>query len=270
MAAHRIPYVATATVGYPDDLARKVAKARDMKGMRFIVVLTPCLAGWGVPDNSAVRVSRLAVETGFFPLYEVEDGEHYTINHAPNGVPVERYLEIQRRYRHLTPEQVAEMQGSSITSGRCCTPARRWSASLILPLSARRRMAEPAPSRLLKNDASPPGRDGRARDKDARRARSSATCATEDAVSRRPVRSGGQGFDLQQPPKVAFIGGAGTVGSSAAFHLATLDIASEIVLIDARPNLAMSHVMDLEQAVAEISGSRFVGGDWADVAGATS
>ncbi len=57
------------------------------------------------------------------------------------------------------------------------------------------------------------------------------------------------------------------MGSSAAFRLATLDIASEIVLIDARPNLAMSHVMDLEQAVAEISGSRIVGGDWADVAG---
>jgi malate dehydrogenase len=68
-------------------------------------------------------------------------------------------------------------------------------------------------------------------------------------------------------PKVAFIGGAGTVGSSAAFRLATLGIASEIVLIDARPNLAMSHVMDLEQAVAEISGSRIVGGDWADLAG---
>lgn len=57
------------------------------------------------------------------------------------------------------------------------------------------------------------------------------------------------------------------MGSSAAFRLATLDIASEIVLIDVRPNLAMSHVMDLEQAVAEISGSRIVGGDWADVAG---
>jgi len=110
MAAHRIPYMATATVAYPDDLARKVAKARDMKGMRFIVVLTPCLAGWGVPDDGAVRVSRLAVETGFFPLYEVEDGEHYTINHAPKGVPVKRYLDMQKRYRHLTLEQVAEVQ----------------------------------------------------------------------------------------------------------------------------------------------------------------
>ncbi|GAB4259223.1 MAG: pyruvate synthase subunit PorB [Thermoleophilia bacterium] len=110
MAAHRIPYVATATVGYPDDLARKVAKARDMKGMRFIVVLTPCLAGWGIPDDAAARVSRLAVDTGMFPLYEVEDGERYTINHGPKGIPVERYLEAQRRYRHLTREQIAEIQ----------------------------------------------------------------------------------------------------------------------------------------------------------------
>jgi pyruvate ferredoxin oxidoreductase beta subunit/2-oxoisovalerate ferredoxin oxidoreductase beta subunit len=110
MASHRIPYVATATVGYPDDLARKVAKARDMEGMRFIVVLTPCLDGWGVADDGAVRVSRLAVDTGFFPLYEVEDGERYTINHGPKGIPVERYLEQQKRYRHLTEEQVSEIQ----------------------------------------------------------------------------------------------------------------------------------------------------------------
>jgi pyruvate ferredoxin oxidoreductase beta subunit/2-oxoisovalerate ferredoxin oxidoreductase beta subunit len=110
MAAHRIPYVATATVGYPDDLARKVAKARDMKGMRFIVVLTPCLDGWGVADDGAVRVSRLAVDTGFFPLYEVEDGERYTINHGPKGIPVERYLEQQKRYRNLSVAQTAEIQ----------------------------------------------------------------------------------------------------------------------------------------------------------------
>lgn len=111
MAAHRIPYMATATVGYPDDLARKVAKARDMQGMRFIVVLTPCLDGWGVADNAAVSVSRLAVRTGFWPLYEVEQGEFYTVNQAPAlGMPVERYLETQRRYSHLTPEEVIEIQ----------------------------------------------------------------------------------------------------------------------------------------------------------------
>ncbi|MCZ7663849.1 MAG: thiamine pyrophosphate-dependent enzyme [Thermoleophilia bacterium] len=111
MAAHRVPYVATATVGYPEDLARKVAKAKEMRGLRFIVVLTPCLDGWGVPDDGAVRVSRLAVQTGFFPLYEVEEGERYAINVGPTpGWPVERYLETQRRYRHLTADQVAAIQ----------------------------------------------------------------------------------------------------------------------------------------------------------------
>jgi pyruvate ferredoxin oxidoreductase beta subunit/2-oxoisovalerate ferredoxin oxidoreductase beta subunit len=112
MAAHGIPYVATATVGYPDDLARKVARAKEMTGgLRFIVVLTPCLAGWGIGDNQAVRVSRLAVQSGFFPLYEVEYGERYTINHGKTGnVPVADYLKAQRRYRHLNETQTAELQ----------------------------------------------------------------------------------------------------------------------------------------------------------------
>ena len=81
-----------------------------MNGMRFIVVLTPCLDGWGVADDGAVGVSSLAVETGFFPLYEVEDGERYTINHGPKGIPVERYLEQQKRYRNLSAAQTAEIQ----------------------------------------------------------------------------------------------------------------------------------------------------------------
>ena len=77
---------------------------------------------------------------------------------------------------------------------------------LVRPVFADLLAAE-HPTRLLKNDASPPGRDGRVRDKDAGSARSSATRATEDAVSRRPVRSGGQGFDFQQPPRPAAGGG---------------------------------------------------------------
>ncbi|NLT35423.1 MAG: pyruvate synthase subunit beta [Gaiellales bacterium] len=111
MASHGIPYVATATTGFPDDLARKVAKARDMKGgLRFIVVLTPCLAGWGVKDNEGVKVSRLAVDTGLWPLYEVENGVKYTINRGPQGIPVSEYLKTQGRYKHLTPEMIEQIQ----------------------------------------------------------------------------------------------------------------------------------------------------------------
>lgn len=110
MAAHQAPYVATATVGFPDDLVRKVQKAKEIKGTKIITVLTPCLDGWGVADNAAVKTSRLAVHTGVFPLYEVEDGDKYTINHGSKGIPVSTYLSQQRRYRHLTPEQVNQIQ----------------------------------------------------------------------------------------------------------------------------------------------------------------
>ena len=110
MAAHRIPYVATATTGYPEDLARKVAKAKEMKGLSFILVLAPCLDGWGLADNAGPKVSRLAVETGVFPLYEVEDGERYTLNYGSKGTPVSQYLSLQKRYRHLNQAQIEEIQ----------------------------------------------------------------------------------------------------------------------------------------------------------------
>lgn len=110
MAAHQIPYVATATVGFPDDLVEKVCKAKEIKGTRFIVILTPCLAGWGIPDNAAVKISRLAVDTGVFPLYEVEKGVNYTINRGPQGLSVSAYLSKQSRYKHLNPAQTEEIQ----------------------------------------------------------------------------------------------------------------------------------------------------------------
>jgi len=110
MAAHRIPYMATATTGYPDDLARKLSKAKEIKGMRFIVVLTPCLGGWGLPDHAGPKISRLAVDTGVFPLYEVLDGTHYTLNYGSKGVPVEAYVKKQGRYKHLCQEHIDEIQ----------------------------------------------------------------------------------------------------------------------------------------------------------------
>jgi pyruvate ferredoxin oxidoreductase beta subunit/2-oxoisovalerate ferredoxin oxidoreductase beta subunit len=110
MAAHQIPYAATATVGFPDDLVNKVQKAKQLKGTKVITVLTPCLDGWGIADNAAVKISRLAVQTGIFPLYEVENGDKYTINLGSQGLPVTAYLSQQRRYRHLTQEQIDHIQ----------------------------------------------------------------------------------------------------------------------------------------------------------------
>lgn len=112
MAAHEIPYAATATPAHLTDLVRKVKKAQDIQGSRLITVLIPCLDGWGLPDDAGVTAARLAVDTGMFPLYEVEDGHRYTLNQATRSRPVKDYLTMQKRYRHLTAKELDEVQAS--------------------------------------------------------------------------------------------------------------------------------------------------------------
>jgi len=110
LAAHRVPYVATASPGNLNDLAAKVEKAKGIRGTKVIIVLIPCLPGWGVADNAAVKTARLAVDSGVFPLYEVEDGERYTLTQKNRTQPLETYLAQQKRYRHLDTEDVAALQ----------------------------------------------------------------------------------------------------------------------------------------------------------------
>jgi len=110
MAAHDIPYAATATAGFLPDLARKVQKAKSMHGLRLITLLVPCLDGWGIPDDQGITLARLAVESGVFPLYEVEDGCRYTLNGPQKTRPVRDYLEVQRRYRDVSDEEIGQLQ----------------------------------------------------------------------------------------------------------------------------------------------------------------
>jgi pyruvate ferredoxin oxidoreductase beta subunit/2-oxoisovalerate ferredoxin oxidoreductase beta subunit len=110
MAAHGVPYVATASVGHLPDLLAKVKKAKAMRGTRFISILIPCLDGWGLPDDAAVTASRYAVECGAFPLLEIEDGRRLTLNHRTRSRQVGEYLALQRRYRHVTPEEITGLQ----------------------------------------------------------------------------------------------------------------------------------------------------------------
>jgi pyruvate ferredoxin oxidoreductase beta subunit/2-oxoisovalerate ferredoxin oxidoreductase beta subunit len=110
MAAHEVPYVATANVAYLPDLLAKVKKAKGMRGTRIITLLIPCLDGWGVADDLGLVAARYAVECGAFPLVEVEDGRRWTLNHSPRTRPVADYLALQKRYRHLQPEQVEALQ----------------------------------------------------------------------------------------------------------------------------------------------------------------
>ncbi|MBT3255245.1 MAG: pyruvate synthase subunit beta [Deltaproteobacteria bacterium] len=110
MAAHRMPYAATASPAFPEDLTRKIKKAKAMCGTRFLHVLAPCNTGWKIKEDMAVRVAMLSVETNVFPLYEIEDGVSYTQNYEAKGLPIEEYLKVQGRYKHLKPEQIEIMQ----------------------------------------------------------------------------------------------------------------------------------------------------------------
>ncbi len=114
LAAHRIPYAATASIAFPEDMIRKFQKAKEMKGgSRFIHVFASCLAscptGWRLPSEMCIKVARLAAQSNVFPLYEVENGVKYTLNYQGNR-PVKDYMSIQGRFKHLKDEDYAQIQ----------------------------------------------------------------------------------------------------------------------------------------------------------------
>ncbi len=113
MAAHRIPYAATACIGFPEDLMMKVRKAKEIRGTRFIHMFSPCPTGWKMADHLSPKSSVAAVETNIFPLYEITDGLHYTITHESRSLPVQTYLDLQGRYKHLTREEIASIQAEA-------------------------------------------------------------------------------------------------------------------------------------------------------------
>ena len=116
MAAHRIPYVATACTSYPADFVSKLRKARDFKGTKYIHLLAPCPTGWRYDTSKTVEMGRLAVQTGMWALYEIEDGK-FRLNPPSDRLvdsskrkPVKDYLALQGRFRGLTEEDVKSIQ----------------------------------------------------------------------------------------------------------------------------------------------------------------
>ncbi len=110
LVAHRIPYAATASIAFPEDLVYKVKKARWIKGSRFLHIFSSCPTGWGLPSELSVKIARMAVQTNIFPLYEVEDGLRYTINFISKGYLVKEYFKLQGRFKHLTEEDLTQIQ----------------------------------------------------------------------------------------------------------------------------------------------------------------
>jgi pyruvate ferredoxin oxidoreductase beta subunit len=99
--AHRIPYVATASVANLRDLERKVTDAMRIEGARYIHIHVPCPLGWGSAPEDTIKVARLAVESGLFPLFEAHHGEITAHTPIRAKVPVTEYLKLQKRFAHL-------------------------------------------------------------------------------------------------------------------------------------------------------------------------
>jgi pyruvate/2-oxoacid:ferredoxin oxidoreductase beta subunit len=110
LVAHRIPYVATASIAFPDDLLRKAQKAKETKGSKFLHIYASCPTGWRIPSEMSVKIARMAVQTNIFPLYEVEDGLRYTINYKPKEYLVREYFKLQGRFKHLTDQDLDQIQ----------------------------------------------------------------------------------------------------------------------------------------------------------------
>jgi len=100
-AEHGIPYVATATVDDFRDLQRKVKTALSIEGPKYLHVLAPCPLGWAHPGELSIEICRLAKDTGLFPVFEIIDGKITNTRKIPVKLPVEEYLKVQGRFRHL-------------------------------------------------------------------------------------------------------------------------------------------------------------------------
>ena len=109
--AHGVEYAATASMAYWNDYITKVRKAAAVKGPAVIHVLAPCPLGWRFETSETVKLAKLAVQTRYFPVYEVENGTYKLSVKVPKPVPLEEFLKPQGRFRHLfAPEFASHLE----------------------------------------------------------------------------------------------------------------------------------------------------------------
>jgi len=117
MMEHGIPYIATVNVSYPQDFVAKLRKALTYYGFKYIHVYSPCPPGWRIPADQTTRIGRLAVETGIWPLLEIENGKFQLTGPSKRILdegkrkPLETYLQAQERFRKMTPENIKILEG---------------------------------------------------------------------------------------------------------------------------------------------------------------
>jgi pyruvate/2-oxoacid:ferredoxin oxidoreductase beta subunit len=105
-----IAYAATLSIAHMNDFVQKVEKAKNLKGFRFLHVMTPCASGWKSDPSATFDLANMAVETGMWSLYEVVDGE-VSITYRPKEMrPVTEYLKLQGRFKHMSKEDVDTLQ----------------------------------------------------------------------------------------------------------------------------------------------------------------
>jgi pyruvate ferredoxin oxidoreductase beta subunit len=119
MAAHNIPYVATASIAFPNDLVGKLQYSKGFHGFKYIHVQSPCPTGWGFDPARTIKVSRLMVESGIWPLYEVTEGGVFKLNYKPRELkPVREALSLQGRYKHLDDSEYENIQSQTVERWR--------------------------------------------------------------------------------------------------------------------------------------------------------
>jgi pyruvate/2-oxoacid:ferredoxin oxidoreductase beta subunit len=109
-AAHNIPYIASASVGYLDDLKKKIEKAKNVNGPSYIHIHTPCPTGWFFDPSKTIEVAKVAIQTGLWPLCEIEDGKLRITKKIRQLKPIEEYFKLQGRFKHLSPEDIKKIQ----------------------------------------------------------------------------------------------------------------------------------------------------------------
>ena len=127
MAMNDASYCATACTAFPFDFIMKLRKAAKIEGASFIDLLAPCEPGWITEPHETIKAGKLMVESGIWPLYEIEN-KKITISHKPQMIPVSEALKIQGRFKHLTEEEMSDIQATVIKEWEMITKGRFWEA----------------------------------------------------------------------------------------------------------------------------------------------